>query len=88
VRSVATGRGVPSELLPLRGRIVSVDRAGRALSVNHETIPGGTAEMTTSCVGASPRYVERVSSGQRITGTVARMGRPVLLDDVTPEVTQ
>jgi Cu/Ag efflux protein CusF len=74
---------------PLRGNVISIDRAGRSITIDHEAIPGfmGAMMMTYGVKGAREPEME-IQKGSHITATIVRVGDDYWIEDVRPEVSR
>lgn len=66
----------------LRGKVVSVDRAGGKLIVDHQPIPGLMGAMTMAYGVKDGRVLERLSPGDAITANVLVGGGQYTLENV------
>jgi Cu/Ag efflux protein CusF len=68
---------------PLRGQVISIDRAGRTLTINHEAIPGFMGAMTMMYRVEGARELETdIQRGTHVTATVVRVGDDYWIEDV------
>lgn len=74
---------------PLRGQVISADRAGRTLTIDHEAIPGfmGAMAMTYRVKGARELEME-IQKGSHITATVVRVGDDCWIEEVKPQTSR
>jgi Cu/Ag efflux protein CusF len=66
----------------LKGRVVSLDRAGRTVTVDAETIPGFMGAMMMSYPVKNERLLDHVSPNDHIDATIVRVGDEYWLEDV------
>ncbi len=66
----------------LRGAIVSVDRAGKTLTVDHEAIPGFMGAMTMSYPVRDSKAFDWAAKGELVTATVVRTGDDYWLESI------
>ena len=66
----------------LKGKVVSVDKAGKRLIVDHEAIPGFMGAMTMAYAVKDDRGFDTVSPGDQITAKVVSSGGSFWLEDV------
>jgi Cu/Ag efflux protein CusF len=82
IANEATASPVPTQRYTLRGRIVSLDRAGRTVTVDHEAIPGFMGAMMMSYPVKNDRLLDHVSASDHITATIVRVGDDYWLEDI------
>jgi Cu/Ag efflux protein CusF len=82
VANQANQRPVATQHYALRGRVVSLDRAGRTVTVDHQAIPGFMGAMTMSYPVKSERLLDLVSPNDHITATIVRVGDEYWLDGI------
>jgi len=76
----ATSSSTPARY-PLKGKIVSIDKPAKLVTVDHEAIPGLMAAMTMPYVVKDERLLDTLSPGDEVTAKVVT-GSPYWLDDV------
>jgi Cu/Ag efflux protein CusF len=72
----------PTQRYALRGRVVSLDRAGRTITVDAEAIPGFMGAMMMSYPVKNERLLDHVLPSDGITATVVRVGDDYWLEDI------
>jgi Cu/Ag efflux protein CusF len=82
IANEATGGPAPTQRYTLRGRVVSLDRAGRTVTVDHEAIPGFMGAMMMSYSVKNERLLDHVSASDHITATIVRVGDEYWLEDI------
>jgi protein SCO1 len=68
----------------LKGRVVSVDKAGKSLIVDHEAIPGFMGAMTMPYPVKDERLLENLAPGAQITAKVVSGSGGVWLEEIVP----
>jgi protein SCO1/2 len=66
----------------LRGKVVSVDKAGKTLTVDHEDIPGFMGAMTMPYAVKDGALLEHLTPGEQVTAKVVSSGGNTWLEDV------
>jgi len=72
----------PTQRYALKGRVVSLDRAGRTVTVDAEAIPGFMGAMMMSYPVKNERLLDHVSPNDHIDATIVRVGDEYWLEDV------
>jgi Cu/Ag efflux protein CusF len=72
-----------SSRFDLKGKVVSVDKAGKRLTVDHEAIPGFMSAMTMAYPVKDDRALDSVAAGDEITAKVVSTGSSYWLEDIT-----
>ncbi|MEP6914547.1 MAG: copper-binding protein [Acidobacteriota bacterium] len=54
----------------LKGKVVSIDKPAKRLTVDHEAIPGFMEAMTMAYPVRDDRVFDRLSPGERVTATL------------------
>lgn len=67
----------------LKGKVVSIDKAGKQLTIDHEAIPGFMGAMTMAYPVKDEHALDSVSPGDQITAKVVSSGGSYWLEDVT-----
>ena len=78
----AIDTAAPTQRYTLRGRVVSLDRAGRTVTVDGEAIPGFMGAMMMSYPVKNERLLDHVSPSDHIDATIVRVGDEYWLEDV------
>ena len=73
------------ETYQMKGTVVSVDKPGKRLTVNHEDIPGFMTAMTMAYPVKDEENLERLSPGQRITARVVGNAGGYWLEQIVVE---
>ena len=68
----------------LKGKVVSVDKSGKSLLVDHEAIPGFMGAMTMAYAVKDARLLENLTPGEQITAKVVNGSGGIWLEDVAP----
>ena len=66
----------------LKGKVVAVDKAGLAVTVDHEAIAGFMGAMTMSYPVKDAQLLESLAPGQQMTATVVSSGINYWLENV------
>ena len=74
--SVASGR------YDLKGKIVSVDKSAKQLTVDHEAIPGFMGAMTMGYPVKDERALDGLSPGDQVTAKVVSSNGSYWLEDI------
>jgi protein SCO1 len=72
----------PTQRYALRGRVVSLDRAGRTVTVDAEAISGFMGAMMMSYPVKNERLLDHVSPSDHIDATIVRVDDEYWLEDV------
>ena len=72
----------PTQRYTLKGRVASLDRAGRTVTVDGEAIPGFMGAMMMSYPVKNERLLDHVSPSDHIDATIVRVGDEYWLEDV------
>jgi Cu/Ag efflux protein CusF len=72
----------PTQRYTLRGRVASLDKAGRTVTVDAEAIPGFMGAMMMSYPVKNERLLDHVSPSDHITATIVRVGDEYWLEDI------
>jgi protein SCO1 len=72
----------PTQRYTLRGRVVSLDRAGRTVTIDGEAIPGFMGAMMMLYPVTNERLLDRVLPSDHIDATIVRVGDEYWLEDV------
>ena len=80
----ATVAAGPVKRYTLNGRVVSIDAVAKAVTVDHEAIPGFMGAMTMPYPVKDSQLLEHLSKGQQITATVVRTGDEYWLENIGP----
>jgi Cu/Ag efflux protein CusF len=72
----------PTQRFTLRGRVVSLDRAGRTVTVDAEAVPGFMGAMIMSYPVKNDRLLEHVAPSDHMTATIVRVGDEYWLEDI------
>jgi Cu/Ag efflux protein CusF len=72
----------PTQRYTLRGRVASLDKAGRTVTVDGEAIPGFMDAMMMSYPVKNERLLDHVSPSDHIDATIVRVGDEHWLEDV------
>ena len=82
IATKASDGPAPTQRYTLRGRVVSLDRAGRTVTVDSEAIPGFMGAMMMSYPVKNERLLDQVSPSDHIDATIVRVGDEYWLEDV------
>jgi Cu/Ag efflux protein CusF len=82
IANTATEAPVPTQRYTMRGRVVSLDGAGRTVRVDHQAIPGFMGAMTMSYPVKNEHLLDHVSPSDHITATIVRVGDEYWLEDI------
>jgi protein SCO1 len=66
----------------LKGKVVSIDKAGKNVTVDHEDIPGFMGAMTMAYPVKDEHLLDTLSSGDQITAKVVSGGGEVWLENI------
>lgn len=66
----------------LKGKVVSVDKSGKMLTVDHGDIPGFMGAMTMPYPVKDPHLLDNLSPGDQITAKVVSAGGDVWLENI------
>jgi protein SCO1/2 len=75
-------RNASVERYELKGKVVSVDKRGSAVTIAHEAIPGYMEAMTMAFTLDDQRLLNEIAEGDRIQATLVVGGRRARLEDV------
>jgi len=67
----------------MKGKVVSVDKAGKMMTVDHEAIPNFMGAMAMPYAVHDEHALETVTPGDQITAKVVSSGNGYWLEDVT-----
>lgn len=70
----------------LNGKVVSIDKAGKSVTVDHQEIPGFMGAMTMPYPVKDERLLENLSAGDQVKAEVVADSNSMWLENV--EVTQ
>jgi Cu/Ag efflux protein CusF len=82
ITTKANEGSAPTQRYMLRGRVVSLDRAGRTVTVDAEAIPGFMGAMMMSYPVKDEHLLDPVSPREPITATIVRVGDEYWLEDI------
>jgi len=82
IATKASDRPAPTQRYTLRGRVVSLDRAGRTVTVDGEAIPGFMGAMMMSYPVKNERLLDHLSPSDHIDATIVRVGDEYWLENV------
>jgi protein SCO1/2 len=68
----------------MKGKVVSVDKSGKNLIVDHEAIPGFMGAMTMPYPVKDERLLENLTPGEQITAKVVSGRGGVWLEEIAP----
>lgn len=68
----------------LKGKVVSIDNAGKRLTVDHEAIPGFMGAMTMAYSVKDAHLLENLSVGEPITAKVVSGSGGFWLEEIAP----
>ena len=66
----------------LKGKIVSIDKAAKQVTVDHEEIPGLMGAMTMAYPVKDERVLDSLSPGDEVTATVVSGNGPYFLEEI------
>jgi Cu/Ag efflux protein CusF len=66
----------------LRGKVVSVDKSGKKLTVDHEAIPGFMGAMTMPYPVKDEHLLDNLSPGDQVTAKVVSGGGQFWLENI------
>jgi protein SCO1/2 len=66
----------------LKGKVVSIDKAGKRLTVDHEAIPGFMGAMTMAYPVKDERLLDNLAPGDPVTAKVVSTGSEFWLENV------
>jgi protein SCO1/2 len=66
----------------LKGKVVSVDKSGSKLTVDHETIPGFMGAMTMAYPVKDEHLLDGLSPGDQVTAKVVASGGEFWLEEI------
>src|ERR1700681_4335663 len=66
----------------LTGKVVSIDKAGKKLTVDHEAIPGFMGAMTMAYPVKDERLLDNLSPGDPVTAKVVSGGGQFWLENI------
>jgi protein SCO1/2 len=68
----------------LTGKVVSIDKAGKKLTVDHEAIPGFMGAMTMAYPVKDEHLLDNLSPGDPVTAKVVSTGSEFWLENIAP----
>ena len=68
----------------LRGKVVSVDKANKSLTVDHEVIPGFMGAMTMPYAVKDEHLLDNLKPGEQVTAKVVATTNEYWLEDIAP----
>ena len=68
----------------LRGKVVSVAKAAKTVTVDHEAIPGFMGAMTMAYPVKDAHALDNVTPGEPVTAKVVSTGSEYWLEDIAP----
>ncbi len=68
----------------LRGKVVSVDKAKKSLTVDHEVIPGFMGAMTMPYAVKDEHLLDNLKPGEQVTAKVVATSDEYWLEDIAP----
>jgi protein SCO1 len=66
----------------LRGKVISIDKSAKRLTVDHEAIPGFMGAMTMAYPVKDERLLDGVTPGDQVTAKVVSTGTEFWLENV------
>jgi Cu/Ag efflux protein CusF len=72
----------PPKRYDLKGKVVSIDKPGRKLTVDHEAIPGFMGAMTMAYPVKDEHLLDNLSPGDQVTAKVVSTSGAFWLDDI------
>ena len=75
-------RSVEATRYDLKGKVVSIDKPGMRLTVDHEAIAGFMGAMTMAYPVKDERALEALSPGDHVTAKVVSSGGSFWLEDI------
>jgi Cu/Ag efflux protein CusF len=66
----------------LKGKVVSIDKAGKKLTVDHEAIPGFMGAMTMAYPVKDEHLLDNLSPGDQVTAKVVSTSGAFWLDNI------
>ena len=66
----------------LRGKVVSIDKSAKKLTVDHENIPGFMGAMTMPYPVKDERLLENLTPGDQVTANVVSSGVEFWLENI------
>jgi hypothetical protein len=82
ITTKATEGPAPTQRFTLTGRVISLDRAGRTVTVDAEAVPGFMGAMMMSYPVKDERLLEHVAPSDHMTATIVRVGDEYWLEDI------
>jgi Cu/Ag efflux protein CusF len=79
----ATAQAREAQHYDLKGRVVSVDKTGKTLTVDHEAIPGFMGAMTMAYPVKDAQLLDGLSPGDQVTAKVVSTGTEFWLENVS-----
>jgi Cu/Ag efflux protein CusF len=82
ITNMATGSPAPTQRYALTGRVTSLDKAGRTVTVDGEAVPGFMGAMMMSYPVKDEHLLDHVSASDHIRATIVRIGDDYWLEDI------
>jgi protein SCO1 len=67
----------------LKGKVVSIDRSSRRITVDHEAIPGFMGAMTMAYPVRDARALDKLSAGDEVTAKLVASDGTYWLEDIS-----
>lgn len=84
----AQSQQTPPQRYDLKGKVVSIDKSGKMVTVDHEDIPGFMGAMTMPYQVKDEHLLDNLSPGDQITAKVASTGSEFWLEDIVTVKTE
>jgi protein SCO1/2 len=72
----------PEQRYDLKGTVVSLDKTGKSVTVNHDEIKGFMSAMTMAYSVKDPKALDAVAKGDVVTAKLVSTGESYWLEDV------
>jgi Cu/Ag efflux protein CusF len=82
IANAATESPATAQRYTLKGRVVSLDKAGRTVTVDGEAVPGFMGAMMMSYPVKNEHLLDQASASDHITATIVRVGDEYWLEDI------
>jgi protein SCO1/2 len=79
---VASQTQAQPQRFDLEGKVVSIDKTGKKLTVDHKAIPGFMGAMTMAYPVKDDQLLENLSPGDQITAKVVSTGTDYWLENI------